>query len=391
MDAPAFASLQGASVHVLEVYGPHVEGAKLFGRPANVPWAPKTLPADEAFDELHDHDSYAYGDHRASASAGPSAAEEALAGAQSALSFWSRGAGARIAALGATAGAGVGQAWLWLRQQTARGLDAVGVGARKSGPVEGEMERAAAPSAWDKAFAWANTDRLADAKQRAETWAEDWARTKGLDLSQMMIIAGAVLLIFGGLLIGGGLLMRASSGPAIAAVAPEEETFSGVTWLFDEPELPLPERAVFTLSGTPEAFLINGLSIRGVNNSDAPLLSLEGVLKPDVQRPDLRLSLQVEKSPDDPNADAADGVTTAALPGNAIPPHTAFRLIFPFPPEAMGDEDGISVEDYFDNYGGLLLRLRYEVDGAEKSVIQYLAPEMLRTQLEEIPAQAGGS
>jgi hypothetical protein len=66
-------------------------------------------------------------------------------------------------------------------------------------------------------------------------------------------------------------------------------------------------------------------------------------------------------------------------------------LNFQFPPEAMGSADGISVEDFFESYGGLLLKLRYDADSAERSVIQYLDPEMLKTQLDEVSAQAGES
>ena len=193
-------------------------------------------------------------------------------------------------------------------------------------------------------------------------------------------LCGAVLLLLGGLLVGGGLLMRSASGPVIAAEAPEE-TFSKISWAFGEPALPLPERAVFTLSGTPESFLINGISIAGVNNSDETLTGLEAALSPDVKRPELRLDVAV--TPKDPKSGTNDA--------SSVPPGASFRLNFLFPPEATGSADGISVEDFFESYGGLLLTLRYFADGAERSVIQYLEPEMLKTQLDEVSAQAGDS
>lgn len=174
--------------------------------------------------------------------------------------------------------------------------------------------------------------------------------------------------------------MRSTSGSVIAAEAPEE-TFSKISWAFDAPMLPLAERAVFTLSGSPESFLINGISITGVNNSDETLTGLEAALSPDVQRPDLRLELAV--APQEPKS----GSNEASL----VPPGASFRLNFQFPPEAMGSADGISVEDFFESYGGLLLKLRYDADSAERSVIQYLDPEMLKTQLDEVSAQAGES
>ena len=74
-----------------------------------------------------------------------------------------------------------------------------------------------------------------------------------------------------------------------------------------------------------------------------------------------------------------------------MPPHAPFRLVFAFPPEAMDGEDGLTVEDFFESYGGLLLKLRYETDGAQKAVIQYLPPDLLKAQLDEVATQAGGS
>ena len=76
---------------------------------------------------------------------------------------------------------------------------------------------------------------------------------------------------------------------------------------------------------------------------------------------------------------------------NTVPPHAPFRLVFPFPPEAMDGEEGITSEEFFESYGGLLLKLRYEIDGKQKSIIQYLPPELLKSQLDEVAAEAGGS
>jgi|GEM_PF-695641 len=218
--------------------------------------------------------------------------------------------------------------------------------------------------------------------------AQAWLRTRDLDLSRMMIIAGAVLLVCGGLLLGGGLFLRAGAGPT-AAPAAEEEAGSGIAWTFQEPGLPLPDRAVFTLSGTPASFRINGLSLGGVNLSDHTLTGVEGVLKPDVKRPDLRLSLEVDaETPPVGEGDTEVNVMPAGP--DAVPAGASFRLVFLFPPEAMDGEDGITVDEYFDSYGGLLLKLRYSVEGTQKSLIQYLPPEMLKGQLDEVADAAGG-
>ena len=88
-----------------------------------------------------------------------------------------------------------------------------------------------------------------------------------------------------------------------------------------------------------------------------------------------------------------DGAAAQALeivPKNTVPPKTPFRLVFSFPPEAMGGADGITVQDFFESYGGLLLKVRYELDGKQRSLIQYLPPDMLKAQLDEVSAKAGG-
>jgi hypothetical protein len=219
------------------------------------------------------------------------------------------------------------------------------------------------------------------------SWAlPSWARTRDVDLSQMMIIAGAVLLVCGGLLLGGGLLLRSG------ALQAHEEAPHAISWSFEDPDRPLPERAVFTLSGTPASFRINGLSIGGKNLSDLPLTSVRGVLKPNVQRPDLKLALQVNpRAVAAASEDDTEGQALEVVPENTVPPHTPFRLVFSFPPEAMNGEDGMTVEEFFESYGGLMLNLHYEIDGKQRALIQYLPPDMLRAQLTDVVAEGGGS
>jgi len=332
---PGVQAPPAASVHVIEVYGPHKESVELFGRRANDPWTPEasqTLSAADVYGPFHEE---VWGEGASSSEPYETASLPGFrAGAESALS--------------------------WARTQAGRA------------------------GAWAGAQPWAKTEGWARAKARAEAW----TRTRDIDLSQMMIIAGAVLLVCGGLLVGGGLLMRAGARTTTVADLAPEETFSGITWTFNEPDLPLPERAVFTLSGTPESFRINGLSVSGVNNSDQPLTNLQGVLKPDVQRPDLKLSLQVDEKQSPSGEGAAP--QTAVVATGTVPAQTPFRLVFPFPAEAMGGEDGITVDEFFDSYGGLLLKLRYEIEGVEKSVIQYLGPDLLKGQLDEVAAPVAG-
>ncbi|WP_108683420.1 hypothetical protein [Methyloceanibacter sp. wino2] len=342
-----------ASVHLFETYGPHTEGTKLFGQPANDPWVQEASPADGP-DGAVPAEAEVQGEGRTAAAAALADLGSGVAARTGdVLSSWGQSANVRASGLAREVQRKAGAGSVWLRRQAARGM----------------------------ASAQAGAGALARAQAGAVAQGAAWAQKRGLDLSQMMIFAGAVLLVLGGLLIGGGFLLRSTSDSVLAA-EPGDETFSKISWAFHHPDLPLPERSVFTLSGTPEAFLINGISIAGVNNSDEALTDLEGALSSDVQRPDLLLDVVVEAEGKGPSARG---------PVATVPPGEPFRLTFLFPPEATGSADGISVDEFFESYGGLLLKLRYDADGAERSVIQYLDPEMLKAQLDEVSAEAGGS
>jgi hypothetical protein len=219
-------------------------------------------------------------------------------------------------------------------------------------------------------------------------------RIGSYDLSQMLIISGVVLLVCGALLVGGGLILRAGKGTVAgagttASVARPESPHS-VLWFFAEPDLPIVERSVFSAELTPQGVRLTGLTLKAENNSDASLAGLEGVVKPDAKHLDLKLEVKVDMVPAE--GESAQGATAAEVQGNGvIPPHAFFSLVFPFPPEAQGQEPGIALDDFIAAYGGLMLKLRYDVDGTEKSLIQYLSPEMLKAQLTEIQHEADKS
>jgi hypothetical protein len=210
------------------------------------------------------------------------------------------------------------------------------------------------------------------------------ARTKNTRLGQMLIIAGALLLICGGLLLGSGLILRAGTPTAISASGGSSEP---IAWLFETPEAPLTHRIVFTLSGSPADLRINGLSIRGENTLDAPLTDVEAVVKPDGQRSDLNLALSPGRSTPqvlDPSVVEIE-VTASTTPVSAdIPAGAQFELAYALP--ARAGENGLTVEEFFETYGGLTLNVRYGLQGKRRTFIQYLSPETLKAQLAEIQA-----
>jgi hypothetical protein len=198
-----------------------------------------------------------------------------------------------------------------------------------------------------------------------------------LDLSQMLIIAGALLLVSGALMLGGGFLLRGGK-PAIAAASATEP----IAWLFEHGNLALDERSVFTFTTTPEGPRVTGFAIGGVNMSEQNLEAVTGIIKPDHEAKDVKLALRLV-----PSEDQAGEIKTfePGEPG-AVPPQGQFALVVAFP-----ENGGVRPDRVLAAIGGVMLRVRYEVAGTEKSFIQYLSPSFLEQQLAEIAGEAKGS
>lgn len=257
------------------------------------------------------------------------------------------------------------------------------------------------PALWDKVaragllarnYAKAGTQRLQSllpAKaspvevENAISWRQ---RAKGIDLSQMLIIAGALLLVCGGLMLGGGLILRAKTPASSVA---EATPSAPIAWLFEHKTFPLDERSLFDYATTPEGVRVKGFAIGAVNMSDEPISSLEGVIKPDLHSEEIKLELIVER-PGTNGAETQPAETTAAeTPPGTIPPQAPFKLVFPFP--GAEGTSGLTPEDVLKESGGLLLKVHYEIGGKQKSFIQYLPAGLLEEQLAEIQAEAKGS
>jgi hypothetical protein len=209
-------------------------------------------------------------------------------------------------------------------------------------------------------------------------------RIGGFALSQMLIIAGALFLVCGGLMLGGGLILRAGTPAPVA-------TSDGIVWFFEQKGLPIAERSVFAFAGMSEGVRVTGFSISGENQSDQPMTSVAGLIKPDGDRPELTLAVSVDMPGGEASVVHPPEVHVAEpLAGGVIPPHARFKLAFPFPVEAANGEHGVTAEEVLATFGGLMLKVHYDYEGKQKAFMLYLSPSMLKDQLAEIQAEPNG-
>ena len=232
----------------------------------------------------------------------------------------------------------------------------------------------------------AQVKRLRDVGKNALSLPEGVDRDRG-EISRMLIVAGILMLICGALLIGSGLILRTGTPSMSSLSSPftsEAESTDAanevdVVWLFDDPERTFEERSVFAVADGATAARLTGLAFNAENWSDHTLIDVHGTVKPDLKIIDFKLAIDLVESV---------GPMPASPAPDTVPPRTAFRLIVPFPREVMDGEAGVAIDDFLSDYGGLTLKVRYAVDGKEKSYIQYLSPAALKAQLAEIAGSA---
>ena len=203
----------------------------------------------------------------------------------------------------------------------------------------------------------------------------------------MLIIAGALLLVCGGLMLGGGLLLRAGAGSSTSSLVASASPSEPIAWLFEHKSLPIDERSVFVYVATPQGVRIKGFALGGVNLAEERVDALGGIIKPDLQAKDIKLELSVEM-PGETEAGSDHVQAPAVVPNGTIPSQAPFRLVFLFPSAENG---GMTPHEVLAAYGGLMLKVRYEAGGTQRSFIQYLPRALLEEQLAEIAAEAKGS
>ena len=136
-----------------------------------------------------------------------------------------------------------------------------------------------------------------------------------------------------------------------------EASRSDVVWLFDQPEGP----SLFASSD--RGATVTGFLIDGENTSDQPLTDVKAVLIPDRNAGNLELALRLNNHSTDE-------------PLRTIPPGAQFSLGYTLSNYLTGSSDS-----FVEKYGGVIFTFHYTHAGVPKSVIWYLSPSRLRTEL----------
>jgi hypothetical protein len=113
------------------------------------------------------------------------------------------------------------------------------------------------------------------------------------------------------------------------------------------------------------------------------------MIKPDLHDEDLKLDLVVGRPGDDAIGTQPTEPAAAAPSPGVIPPQAPFKLVFLFP--GAEGTSGMTPEEVVKQSGGILLKVRYEIDGTQRTFIQYLPVSLLEEQLTELQAGGKGS
>ena len=165
------------------------------------------------------------------------------------------------------------------------------------------------------------------------------------------------------------LALDARSSASTTGALPTPRTKSpskeaDVVWLFDQQEGP----SLFASSD--QGATVTGFLISGENTSHQPLTDVEAVLIPDKNAGNIELALGLTNhSPD--------------ATSRTIPPGAQFSLTYTLSNYLTG-----SADSFVEKCGGVIFTFHYTHSGVPKSVIWYLSPSRLRTELRKAGALA---
>jgi hypothetical protein len=185
-----------------------------------------------------------------------------------------------------------------------------------------------------------------------------------------------VVLLAGGLLAvalstAGGvslLSIKSKENSRDAMEHPEKARESPISWSYDgqDPR----KRSIFVTRVSEGTTWIEGLSIRGENKSNQPLAGAQGIVKWDSGE---RMALSVSVA-------GSQGIQSDA---ETIPAGDEFTLRYAFQPGGSNEQPGVPAKAFLATNRGAIFKFRYKIADVETTLIEYLSPSRLKSQLLE--------
>jgi hypothetical protein len=183
-------------------------------------------------------------------------------------------------------------------------------------------------------------------------------------LSPVVILAGGLLAV--ALSTAGGVALLSTKqpdDPAGSTNHPEKSRESSISWSYDGRD----PRSIFVTRVSGGTTWIEGLSIRGKNKSNQTLTGVQGVVKWDSGE---RMTLKV----------SAAGSEGTAPDAQTVPAGDEFTLGYEFQPDGS-DQPGVPAKAFLAANGGVIFKVRYKVADVQTTLIEYLSPSRLKSQL----------
>jgi hypothetical protein len=207
------------------------------------------------------------------------------------------------------------------------------------------------------------------AKSRTFLWKLWHARYPSINaklsgLSPVVILAVGLLAV--ALSTAGGVRLLSTKqpdDPVGSTNHPEKSRESSISWSYDGQD----PRSIFVTRVSGGTMWIEGLSIRGKNKSNQTLTGVQGVIKWDSGE---RMTLKV-------SAVGSEGTGPGA---QTVPAGDDFSLGYEFQPGGS-DQPGVPAKAFLATNGGAIFKVRYKVADEQTTLIEYLSPSKLKSQL----------
>jgi len=183
-------------------------------------------------------------------------------------------------------------------------------------------------------------------------------------LRPVVILAGGLLAV--ALSTAGGVALLSTKrldDPPGSTNRPEKSRESSISWSYDGQD----PRSIFVTRVAGGTTWIEGLSIRGKNKSNQTLTGVQGVIKWDSGE---RMTLKV----------SAAGSEGTGQDAETVPAGDEFSLGYEFQPDGS-DQPGVPAKAFLAANGGVIFKVRYKVADEQTTLIEYLSPSRLKSQL----------